>query len=1147
MGFRTLAFTYIFGGLTFLPLLLAAVLAVAWYLLPRSDTIKTESRDDLKDVDPEELAKETTKNESIRKEGVGEAAANGTFAVLRHYDFQAAVAALNARNNGNATGNSSGPSLDGVAAGDGGPTGSSESVYQSMYRSVFVGNKNTGSSSLLDPNDPQLGSPGRRKPVPAHIMYIVLRHGHLMLYDSPAQVEVKHVISLAHHKVTLQAGKHGADELDERQIMESDLFIRRTAIVLTPVELPNGTLQQSNTPKPPRPFYLFAASTIEKEDFYHALLSSRDKPPIALPIDSDALIKLQSTLHSSSLTPETRALNALLGRVFLGIHKTDVLINFIRGKIEKKLARIQKPTFIPVLQIRSLDLGDAGPVLSNLKMRDLNISGDMTLSADLRYNGGLSITLLAVAKLDLGQRFKTRTIDLALKATLQRIQGQMLLRIKPPPSNRSWFTFETMPELELRVEPVVSERKITYGFVLRAIEERVRSAFAEGLVKPNWDDVPMPFQDTRGCHARGGTWSDQGEEDHPELRRPDSSRILADRNGKTLSTPDLGSEQDTAISSGLASSSEVNIAKLRHASTMPVNARTLARPPESTSSSSTAIEANTDRISSSTRPPKPLRSSSIASPSPIVGMDEQTVEPVRADDESLRPSTTQRTLWLGRSGMPKPPTQKAALEELKDIRDRAEQQSTSPSTFAAEDMEPRSRSKLGDANADAASLSNDQQSDRTGSTISNPPRTFSTRGMDSGQSTSPSTSSSASVSKSQQPQQRKTTILAAAGAATNAARTWGWNTYQKNKAAYQQRQAKQNQVPSEPMGRGQPLPPPGVPLPGPQKGLWGGVGSMGRKPSGAPALPARRLDKAAAADVPSIEGNASSEVRHKTHIPHDGRDVEDEFGTWQENPGAGDGNAQIPDASSGDYAYQDQVQEDLLDVGADDEKAAGQEQAPAQERRKLPPPLPARRRENAQTQQSQTTASEREQTFAHGSSADSSAEDVSNAPALRVPEAEVNAIAAENSTDELAHGMMDDTTHVNDIDAVKTELHSETDKSSEGSGGWKAKSQQADSGERLGLDRTNTEERFMRGEDVTEEDFERDQAKADLGHGEGVMADPEALTSITSTDNQNTSPEGDLVTQRIRAQVQKHSQASRSPPKNWHGAPQGTAVDSEDK
>lgn len=574
MTFRAYLFTYLLGGLTFIPLLIAAILLPAWYLQPRVTNIGQAKAVHDSEADAHSAAKEQDEKSKSR-ETTHDAAASGTFAVLRKYDFPAAIAAISARNSAG-----SNQTSDGGVAGDHGSNTTGESVYQSMYRSVFVGNKNNNStSSLLQNEDTQDGPANRKRATPANVLYIVLRHGHLMLYESPAQVEVKHVLSLAQYSVSLQAGNNDDEDGMERHILESDLFIKRTSIVLTPRELPNGALQ-APAQTPARPFYLFSATNIEKEDFYHALLSTRKKPPTPRPLDAEALIKLQSLLHSSSLTSEDRALDAIIGRVFLSLHKTDVLRNFVRGKIEKKLARIQKPSFIPSLRVQSIDLGDAGPVFSNLKLRDLNISGEMTVEANVKYNGGLSLTLFAVAKLDLGPRFKARTVDLVLKTSLHRINGSMLLKVKPPPSNRMWFCFDAVPDMEVRVEPVVSERKITYGFVLRAIEERVRTAICEGLVRPNWDDIPMPFSDTRGHIVRGGLWSDEGRTDD-EQGALSTGHALKDSE-KTTSMPSLAKQDavDAAVSTG-HSVSEVNLARLRHASTMPIDSDVLSTPEKS--------------------------------------------------------------------------------------------------------------------------------------------------------------------------------------------------------------------------------------------------------------------------------------------------------------------------------------------------------------------------------------------------------------------------------------------------------------------------------------------------------------------------------------------------------------------------------------
>lgn len=1104
MGFRTFLFIYLFGGLTLLPLLAFT----AWHLLPRIGSEGNDvDQDPLEGVDENDKDLLKEKGQDRSRDSAGDAGASGSFAVLRRYDLQAALTALGSKNATNPNG--SGDNGSENAGGD------TPSVYQSMYRSVFTGNKaNSSTSSLLQHDDTD--APGvRRKPAPANVLYIVLRHGHLMVYDSPSQVEVKHVISLANHSVSLQSGTVDDDDMDERRIPESDLFIKRTAIVLTPVELPSGALQQASTP-PPKPFYLFSATNIEKEAFYHGLLAARTNPPIPRPLDTDALIKLQSMLHSSSMTAESRTLNAIIGRVFLAIHRTDTINDFIRYKIEKKIARIQKPTFIPSLRIQSLNLGDAGPVISNLKMRDLNISGDMTVSADMKYTGGLSITFLAVARLDLGPRFKVRTVDLVLKTTIKRISGHMLLHIKPPPSNRMWFCFESVPEMEIRVEPVVSERKITYGFVLRAIEERVRTAIAEGLVKPNWDDIPYPFTDTRGSHARGGVWRHEGE--------PDNSREQGSTK-KPASASDLKYGVEEAASTGISKSA-----------TMPVEGSQVRRRTAESLENNPELGTSPERHQQSASSPRLLRSPSLSS-TPSVAIDGQSVEPVRGDDASLRTTAApNRKLWRSRGAPNSQPQTRDALEELRDLRDRAEKTSSTsrngslPELHDAENDAPSTAAELEPGSTPISRRPSD------GSVPSPSARTFSIQSADSERSAA----SSLSSSQSGQSQSKKANVLAATVAATNAARNWGWNTLQRNKTVFPRQAVKQepaNAVADQPMGRGQPLPPPGVPLPGPQqKTLWG---NMKRKP--VPNLPARP------------QSGAATERLKEDQLPRDS----EEFEPWQENSGPFEGQDSTHQpagigARTSNLRVSESPPKSELQVPVAEKDRPDLARMSSWEGSKIrvkagitPPPLPRR----------PSPVHER----SSGSTTPSTSTRTETGSSLHVPESAVDAVAAENATPDLAQGSADIPKLVDESAGVDANLSpGRDDEASPMSNSSNTRAhlevghdsrQSSKSSSREGTlhenDGSITTEKFTRGADVSEEDFERD-VKAEL-KPEGNSTDQDLIDFSAEQDDNTTDvpaqmrskeqlteqltsqSEEDAMAARVRARIQHHTfEAERS-------------------
>lgn len=330
-------------------------------------------------------------------------------------------------------------------------------------------------------------------------MLIQLRLRHLMFYDDAEQIEVRHVLSLEHFEVDV----YGGGEV----LMEGELFVKRNCIRLRRTPSSN----QSEIVADSRPFFLFSDNCSGKEDFYHVLLQNQRRSSSApnldtvpLQFESAHMAKLVQLLHKSGDNIQTRWINALIGRIFLSIYKTEDAELFIRSKILKKLTRVQTPAFIRDITVGRITMGDSAPLITNPKLRELTIDGDLTLEADIRYRGSFRLEIMALARLDLGPRFKARELNLRLAGICRSLDGHLFIRIKPPPSNRLWISFETMPKVDISVEPVVSSRQITYGVILRAIESRIRDTIADTLVMPNWDDVP--FKDTFGQTPRGGLW-----------------------------------------------------------------------------------------------------------------------------------------------------------------------------------------------------------------------------------------------------------------------------------------------------------------------------------------------------------------------------------------------------------------------------------------------------------------------------------------------------------------------------------------------------------------------------------------------------------------------------------------------------------------
>lgn len=618
MGWTGFLLTYLLGGITFIPLVIVIILVHAYFTFPVRDEPQSAERRDGSD-DIVQPGDDTTALQAARKEDPkprfsdGSDQAAGYFAVCREYTPMG----INAK-----------PIERPTPVGSATVAAPSPSVYQSMYRSIFDRKQ---ASSPIDDNKSASQRPKRA----GNVFYVVLRHGHLMLFDDEEQLEVRHVVSLAHHDVSIYSGGDCTPE--------GELFIKRNALCLTRRVDGKTPVPDSQTSKP---FYLFSENCSAKEDFYFCLLRNQSQTfggaqnPVPDPqrFDVKNIISLVQKLHSSEEHLQTRWLNAIIGRMFLGLYKTKDAEHYIREKITKKISRVNRPSFLTKIAIQKIDMGDAAPYITNPRLRDLNVEGECVIETDVKYTGSARLEVAAVARIDLGSRLKAREVNLVLAVVLRKLEGHVLFKIKPPPSNRVWFTFQSTPKMEMTVEPIVSSRQITYTVILRQIENRIKEVLAETLVLPFWDDVP--FFNTEHKRWRGGVF--EGDD---AVRRSDDYEELAAQLGHVdeVARLDAGGAATTATSP----SSTPDLPPLDKSHSMPVVDHThnmgfwnrlkpkspsINGSSQGDSASASASTTALDTKGSHTTPdraPRHIRSGSFTAPIPIVGTDPAHAEPFK--------------------------------------------------------------------------------------------------------------------------------------------------------------------------------------------------------------------------------------------------------------------------------------------------------------------------------------------------------------------------------------------------------------------------------------------------------------------------------------------------------------------------------------
>jgi hypothetical protein len=622
-----------------------------------------------------------------------------------------------------------------------------------------------------------------------------------MLYDDANQVEVRYVISLAHHDVTIYGG--------EEEIPEGELWLKRNAICLS---RRLDSLGDLGGPTPP--FYLFSENLSEKEDFYIAMLrnqnrlwDSADRPPKHQEFDAKHIVTLVQRLHSSEEQLQTRWINALLGRLFLALYRTPELEEFVRSKIVKKISRVNKPNFISKVGLQRIDMGEGAPFITNPRLKDLTVDGNCCVEADLQYTGNFRVEISATVRIDLGPRFKAREVDIVLAVVLKKLEGHLLVRFKPPPSNRIWMSFETMPKMEMDIEPIVSSKQITYSLILRTIESKIREVVAESIVLPFWDDVP--FHDTLGQAFRGGLWQRDAPDSSDEVEIPDES-------GEAPATPKsvggdlievLKSKDDRTMSMPTLSESATATKKPRKGPKSSLS--------DLQTNSSTAISTGIERPES-TPLPRAIRSQTFSNAAdPVVTADNAKVDKVTTENKGDEKShATSAMIEISSRSPPSSPNRTP---------------SSSPPTggITVPESAVHSRESSIAESIDSANFRNDNGIQRPSATRMES-NSFSSMRSSRGSSTTSLASDKArrrstieTIAKSFTPSTSyddKPSGSMTIGSATAAAKKWSWSVFGKGDPNMGQESP---QAPAgtldQPIGRGHPHPPPGTPLPRPDK------------------------------------------------------------------------------------------------------------------------------------------------------------------------------------------------------------------------------------------------------------------------------------------------------------------------------------------
>lgn len=260
--------------------------------------------------------------------------------------------------------------------------------------------------------------------------------------------------------------------------------------------------------------------------------------------DQEAILNHIRILHSDKHHEHTRWFNSFLGRIFLGVYKTQKIRDIFIQKITRKTLKLKRPSFLGEIKVRSFDVGHSIPYITRTRLHDLALNGELTAEFHLAYRGGVRVEIEVDVGIGLAS-LKPVKVTIVLAVLVKAISGMMTLKIKAPPTNRFWIGFQEAPTMDIVIEPIVADKAIKLNMVLSAIEAKIREAMVEAIVLPNMDDYP--FFDSKGA---GGIF--EGDEDI-------SMDLADDSDAESTLTSKTGKKnQGTAASGRRGSESSFN-------------------------------------------------------------------------------------------------------------------------------------------------------------------------------------------------------------------------------------------------------------------------------------------------------------------------------------------------------------------------------------------------------------------------------------------------------------------------------------------------------------------------------------------------------------------------------------------------------------
>eukprot|EP01105_Mastigella_eilhardi_P022443 TRINITY_DN551_c0_g1_i3.p1 TRINITY_DN551_c0_g1~~TRINITY_DN551_c0_g1_i3.p1 ORF type:complete len:686 (+),score=208.89 TRINITY_DN551_c0_g1_i3:721-2778(+) len=195
--------------------------------------------------------------------------------------------------------------------------------------------------------------------------------------------------------------------------------------------------------------------------------------------------------------------NALVQRLFWGLHNNERLVAMLKAKLTKQITHIRLPKLVEILTVRDLTIGPDLPVVTAGNVVSMSPSGELVLDCDFVYAGNFTVTFFAQTGVAIPLSKKRIKLQFLITVTVHSSSGKARVHFPSPYCKRAWLGFHTEPAVQSTIETQMIRGPFDVLSLPDSLMTQLRSLFLDQTVLPNMEDWPIYPSKKMKTHPSG--------------------------------------------------------------------------------------------------------------------------------------------------------------------------------------------------------------------------------------------------------------------------------------------------------------------------------------------------------------------------------------------------------------------------------------------------------------------------------------------------------------------------------------------------------------------------------------------------------------------------------------------------------------------